>query len=87
MVEDIPHAQEKVSRSSLCFRKFGLRGHDSSTTRSFEWLIMIIRFGVMAFQVIGDARWARPRTSQVSSDFGIDRWPVIEVSIAYRLWM
>ena len=39
---------------------------------------MIIRFGVMAFQVIGDAKSARLRTSQVSSDFGVDQWPVIE---------
>ena len=51
-------------------------------TRSFKWLIMMIRFGVMALQVIGDAKCERPRTGQVSSDFGVDQWPVIEVSIA-----
>ena len=43
---------------------------------------MILRFGIMAFQVIGDAKWARRRTSQVSSDFGVDQWPLIEISIA-----
>ena len=43
---------------------------------------MIIRFGVMAFRVIGNAKWARPRTSQVSSDFGVDQRPAIEISFA-----
>ena len=43
---------------------------------------MIIRFGIMAFQVIGGAKWARSRRGQFSSDLGVDQWPVIEVSIA-----
>ena len=75
----VPAACEKEERICVLF---WLRGHDSSMTRSFERLIMITRFGLMAFQGIGDAKWARPRTSQVSIDFGVDRWPVIESSIA-----
>ena len=75
----VPAACEKEERICLLF---WLRGHDSCMTRSFERLIMIIRFGLMAFQGIGDAKWAWPRTSQVSSDFGVDRWPVIEISVA-----
>ena len=39
-------------------------------------------FWLNGFSKYWRAKWARPRTSQVSSDFGVDRWPVIETSIA-----